>query len=54
MGVLVMKIDFITAVRGRDNARIQKCMNSIKGDFVGKKIVVDYGSKTQLRLRVLS
>ena len=37
-------IDFIIPVRDRDIPRIKNCINSIKSKYVGKIIVVDYGS----------
>lgn len=44
------KIDFIIAVRNRDNDRIQRCIASFK-EIANKILVVDYGSNKPIELK---
>jgi glycosyltransferase involved in cell wall biosynthesis len=49
------EIDFVIAVRDRDNERIQRCINSIMNPEIqplpiGDIIVVDYGSKEKVKV----
>lgn len=49
------EIDFVIAVRDRDNERIQRCINSIMNPEIqelpiGDIIVVDYGSKEPVKV----
>jgi len=44
-------IDFCIVVRDRENARVQRCVNSLKSPYTGNIIVCDYGSKKPIKLK---
>jgi len=43
------KISFIISVRDRDRDRIERCVNSLKSPVTKEIILVDYGSKKEIR-----
>ncbi len=48
--IKIKKIDFVLAVRNRENERIQRCINSFK-EIANKIFVVDYNSDKPIKLK---